>query len=1025
MYSELVCRSNYSFLTGASHPEELVARAAELGLSAIALTDDDGLYGVVKAHLEAKVRGIKLLVASGLTLTWNRRVGPRLVLYVENPTGYAHLCELISESRLAHPKGEAGLDWRRVAEKSEGLLAVLPTALDDVGKVAGLAEAFPGRFYVGVNRALSADDELRVQRSLTLARELEVPLIAHNDVHTHVRERQPLHDVMTAIRCGTTVAKAGTLLFPNAERTLKSPAEMAQLFADFPEAVGRTLELSEACHFTMDQLKYQFSEEELPPGHTPQSYLVELVEQGLTVRYPHGTPEAVRRQIHKEFELIGKLDYAGYFLALWDIVRFARSQGILCQGRGSAANSAVCFALQITSIDPVRMGLLFERFLSMERREPPDIDVDFEHDRREEVIQYVYQKHGRSRAAMVCEHICFRGKMATREVGKALGLSLDQVDRLAKTIDFHEEVGAWQIHAAGLSAADAAVQHTLSLSRQLVGMPRHLSIHVGGFVITHGPLVSVAPLENGAMDQRTVVQWEKDDLSALDILKVDLLGLGMLTVISRTLQLVEQTTGRRWSMATIPAEDPAVYDMLCDGDSIGTFQVESRAQMSMLPRLKPRCFYDLVVEIAIIRPGPIVGEMVHPYLRRRNGTEPVTYPSEAVREILERTLGVPIFQEQAMKLSMVAAGFSGVDADKLRRVLSSKRADEQLPSFRARFVEGCVSRGYEREFAERCFESFKGFSHYGFPESHSASFALIAYASCWLKRYYPAAFCAALLDAQPMGFYAPHTLVEDARRHGVTVRPIDVNASRWTCELEAHDGSGWDAPPTHGRQPPQPPLRLGFELVRGLREDSAQRLVAARTADYASVADLARRSRVPRHELTRLALAGALNRLCDNRRNALWDLHALGPFDADDLFFGLPMAADRADFPAMSKAERVSADYETTSLSLEAHPIALLREKLTALGAITAAQVLTLPSGRQARLGGIIIVRQRPPTAKGFTFLSVEDETGIANFIVEPKFFERFRQAITSTPLVLGSGRIERTGKVVNLKIDHLEALWP
>jgi error-prone DNA polymerase len=1024
VYAELVCRSNYSFLTGASHPEELVARAAELGLSALALTDDDGLYGVVKAHLEAKARGVKLLIASAMTLTWNNRKGPRLVLYVENAVGYAHLCELISESRLAHPKGEAGLDWRRVASQAEGLFAVLPSAIDDVGTVAGLAEAFPGRFYVGVQRALAADDELRVERARFLARELEVPLLAHNDVHTHLRERQPLHDVMTAIRCGTTVAKAGTLLFPNAERTLKSPGELRELFADMPEAVGRTLELADSCHFTMDQLKYQFSEEELPPGHTPQSFLVELVQQGLIVRYPSGVPEAVHRQLAREFELIGKLEYAGYFLALWDIVRFARSRGILCQGRGSAANSAVCFALQITAIDPVRMGLLFERFLSMERREPPDIDVDFEHARREEVIQYVYEKHGRHRAAMVCEHICFRDKMATREVGKALGLSLDQVDRLAKTIDFHEEVGPAQVHAAGLSAGDLAVQHTLALSRQLVGMPRHLSIHVGGFVITHDRLVSVAPVENGAMDQRTVVQWEKDDLSALDILKVDLLGLGMLTVISRTLELVAQTTGRRWSMATIPAEDPAVYDMLCEGDSIGTFQVESRAQMSMLPRLKPRCFYDLVVEIAIIRPGPIVGEMVHPYLRRRSGVEPVSYPSPAVKDILERTLGVPLFQEQAMKLAMVAAGFSGVDADKLRRVLSSKRADEQLPAFRGRFVEGCVSRGYEREFAERCFESFKGFSSYGFPESHSASFALIAYASCWLKRYYPAAFCAALLDAQPMGFYAPHTLVEDAKRHGVEVRPIDVNASRWTCELEPADGDA-TAVPEGGRQPPQPRLRLGFELVRGLRRDSVERLVAARDLPFTSVADLARRSRVPRHELTRLALSGALNALCEHRRNALWDLPALGPFDADDLFFGLPMAADRATFPAMSQAERVSADYQTTSLSLEAHPLALLRAKLKQAGAITARQLLEVPVGRYARLGGIIIVRQRPPTAKGFTFLSVEDETGIANFIIEPRNFERFRQELTATPLVVGSGRVERTGKVVNLKIDHLEALWP
>jgi error-prone DNA polymerase len=1026
MYSELVCRSNYSFLTGASHPEELVARAAELGLSALALTDDDGLYGVVKAHLEAKARGLKLLVASHLTLTWEGRVGPKVALYVEDEVGYAHLCELISQSRLAHPKGEAGLPWTALAEKAGGLLAVLPRAPLDDWPLPALAEAFPGRFYVGVQRTLAADDEAGVQRSLALARALEVPLVAHNDVHTHQRERQPLQDVMTAIRCGTTVARAGTLLFPNAERTLKGPDELARLFADLPEAVGRTLELSDACHFTLDQLRYRFSEEELPPGHTPQSYLEHLVAQGLPVRYPAGASAAVQRQLEKELSLIGALDYAGYFLALWDIVRFARSRGILCQGRGSAANSAVCFVLQITSIDPVRMGLLFERFLSMERREPPDIDVDFEHERREEVLQYVYEKHGRHRAAMVCEHICFRGKLATREVGKALGLSLDQLDRLSGSMELEHEPGPWQLHQAGLSSAGQAVQQTVALARQLSGMPRHLSIHVGGFVITHGPLVSLAPVENGAMAQRTVVQWEKDDLSALNILKVDLLGLGMLTVLSRCFELVAETTGRTWSMATLPAEDPAVYDMLCDGDSIGTFQVESRAQQSMLPRLKPRCFYDLVVEIAIIRPGPIVGQMVHPYLRRRDGLEAVTYPSEEVRAILDRTLGVPLFQEQAMKLAMVAAGFSAGEADRLRRAMTNKRADQLLPQFRDRFVGGAVGRGYAQEFAERCFDSFKGFSSYGFPESHSASFALIAYASSWLKRYYPSAFCAALLDAQPMGFYAPHTLVEDARRHGVEVRAVELNASGWRCRLEPGDGAGQRAEPCGGRQPAQPILRLGFELVRGLRRETGEAIEAARRdGPFRTVAEVARRTRMPRHELTRLALAGALDGLCASRRSALWDIHALGPFDEDDLFFGLPMAEDQVAFPAPDRAERVAQDYRAVHLSLEAHPVALVRPQLDRKGALTAAALQQVGAGTRATMGGLVIVRQRPPTAKGFTFLSVEDETGIANLVVEPRLFERFRAELVASPLVVGTGRVERAGKVVNLKVEHLEALWP
>jgi error-prone DNA polymerase len=1024
MYAELACRSNYSFLTGVSHPEELIARAVELGLSGLALADDDGLYGMVKAHLEAKGR-LALSVASTLTL----HGVPKVVVYAADGTGYSNLSQLISESRLAHPKGVAGLDWQRLAERSEGLIAMVPRANDDAPSSAmqTLAEAFPGRFYVGVTRHLAFDDEAGVHRAQCWAEALDVPLVAHNDVHTHLRQRQPLQDVVTAIRHGTTVARAGARLFPNAERTLKSPEDMLALFADMPDVVGRTLEIAQACRFSLDALRYEFGRQALPEGLSPMQYLVQLVEEGLKTRYPNGTPDDVRRQIGREYALIEALDYPGYFLSLWDIVRFARERGILCQGRGSAANSAVCFALGITSIDPVRMGLLFERFLSMERREPPDIDVDFEHDRREEVLQYVYKKHGRHRAAMVCEHICFRGRMAAREVGKALGLSLDQVDRLAKAIDFGEDVDAPQLAQAGLSPDDLAVRQTVALARQLIGMPRHLSIHVGGFVITHGDLTALVPVENGAMAQRTVVQWEKDDLSALSILKVDLLALGMLTVISRCLSLVEQTTGRTWSMATIPAEDPAVYDMLCEGDSIGTFQVESRAQQNMLPRLKPRCFYDLVIEIAIIRPGPIIGDMVHPYLRRRNGQEAVTYPSAEVRDILSRTLGVPLFQEQAMKLVMVAAGFSPGESDRLRRALTNKRAEALLPPFRERFIEGAVGRGYGRDFAERCFDSFKGFSAYGFPESHSASFALIAYASSWLKRYYPSAFCAALLDAQPMGFYAPHTLVDDARRHGVEVRAVDVNASNWNCTLEPDENeAGVRALPVDGRTPCQPVLRLGLELVRGLREETARRLEAARGDGlFVSVADVAMRTRMPRHELTRLALAGALNGLRHNRRNALWDIHALGPFDEDDLFFGMPMVADHADFPLMSAAERVSADFETVSLSLEAHPVGLLRQQLRRMGAVSSAQLLRVASGRLAKLGGLVIVRQRPPTAKGFTFLSMEDEDGIANVIIEPALFEKYRREITGTPLLVATGRVERSGKVVHLKVTHLEALIP
>jgi error-prone DNA polymerase len=1029
MYSELICRSNYSFLTGASHVEELVTQAHVLGLSALTLTDNDGLYGAVKAHLKAKELGLKFLLGSTLKLyglqsgsasrpslepaKLDSALGEtqQLCVYVENATGYANLSELISKSRLAHPKGSAGIDCSQLMARAQGLWCVIPRAFEASPALFQLAEVFLGRLYVGVTRHLAFDDELGVQQSQVLARALQVPLVAHNDVHYHQRERQPLQDVMTAIRHKTTVAAAGKKLFSNGERHLKSPEAMVQLFRDMPEVVGRSLEISDSCHFTLDELTYECASELLPSGHTPQSYLKQLTYLGLQFRYPSGIPAEVVAQIERELQLVETLDYAGYFLTMWDIVRYAREKKILCQGRGSAANSAICFALQITSVDPVRMGLLFERFLSVERREPPDIDVDFEHHRREEVLQYIYEKYGRHRAAMVCEHICFRSKLALREVGKAVGLSLDQVDRLSSSLDISEDVGAYQLHQAGLAANDIAVQQTVAIAKQLSGMPRHLSIHVGGFVITQNSLMRVLPLENASMERRTVVQFEKDDLSALNVLKVDLLSLGMLTVVARSLELIEETTGVLWTMATIPAEDSAVYDMLCDGDSIGTFQIESRAQMNMLPRLKPRCFYDLVIEIAIIRPGPIVGQMVHPFLRRRNGEEQVTYPSPEVQSILERTLGVPLFQEQAMKLAMVAAGFSPGEADKLRRALTHKRANDLLKPFRDRFIQGCLSRGYQEEFAVRCFDSFKGFSSYGFPESHSASFALIAYASSWIKKYYPAEFCAALLDAQPMGFYAPHTLIDDAKRHGVSVRPVDINASLVRSKIE-FDGCK------------KAVLRLGFQMVKGLQSVHAAHVVSAREKGrFHSVADVARRSRVPRHELARLALAGAFDSLCSNRRNALWELQALQSFDENDLFYGIPMACDVQAFLPESLHEKVATEFEMNSVSLTAHPVALLRPQLLQKRAVTAEQLMKLEHGQHVALGGLVICRQRPPTAKGFTFLSVEDETGIANVVVTPQKFESCRRAISGSTLVFARGLVEKQGKVVNLKVDTLTAL--
>ncbi|MBX7101667.1 MAG: error-prone DNA polymerase [Myxococcaceae bacterium] len=1030
-FGEAVCVSNHAFLRGASHPEELVAQAKALGLSALALTEPDGLHGVVKAHLEAKTLGLELVTGASLTV---RGFG-RVVLLCETLEGYRGLCELISVSRLEQPKGEACLDWGRVAERPQGLFALFPDG-GPAESLRPLVEAFPDRAFLGLCRTRAAGDELTLQRTLASARALGLPVVAHNDVHTHARQRQPLHDVLTAVRLGTPLEQCGERLFPNAERTLKGPEEMAELFGDLPEAVEQAGALLGRCRFRLDELRYEFSRETLPPGHTPQSFLESLTTQGLAFRYPGGVPEPVRAQLRKELTLVGALDYAGYFLALWDIVRFAREQGILCQGRGSAANSIICFLLGITSIDPVRMGLLFERFLSMERREPPDIDVDFEHQRREEVLQYVYRKHGRHHAGMVAEVICYRGRSAVREVGKALGLALDQVDRLAKTLELSDDVGARELQVAGLNPTDRRVELTVALARQLHGFPRHLSIHPGGFVITSERLSSLVPLENATMEARTVVQWDKDDLSALDILKVDLLGLGMLTVVRRCYELMAAHEGRSLGMATTPAEDPAVYDMLCEADAIGVFQIESRAQMNMLPRLKPRCFYDLVVEIAIIRPGPIVGDMVHPYLRRRNGEEPVSYPSKDVEEILKRTLGVPLFQEQAMKLAMVAAGFDAGQADRLRRALSHKQSAILLPKFREQFLAGCAARGYPDEIAARWFKQFDGFANYGFPESHSASFALIAYASSWQKRYHPAAFCAALLDAQPMGFYAPHTLVDDARRHGVEVRPVDVNTSSWNCTLELPELeylSPEERPVARRESRPEtwglhgPALRLGLSLVKGLREESGKAIEAAREqgGPFGSLGELARRTRLPRHELARLALSGALQAIVPGRREALWALAALGPLDAGDLFFGLPMDDTQVPLRPPSQAERISADWETVGLSLEAHPVALLRESLRRQGAVTTEELKRARTGQRVRLGGLVIVRQRPPTAKGVTFLSVEDEAGLANLVVAPQRFEALRKEILATALVLAEGKVERQGKVVNLKVEHLEALRP
>jgi len=905
------------------------------------------------------------------------------------------------------------------------------------------------------------DDAKDLEYLITLSRRTRAPLVAACGAYYHVPERQALHDVLTAIRLGRTVAEIGKHRFPNAQRHLKSPETMAALFARAPEAVRRTIEVAERVQFSLDELRYEYPEELAPPGMTPIEYLARLTWAGARKRYPNGVPDKVRQLIEHELALIRELRYEAYFLTVWDLVRFARRRGILCQGRGSAANSAVCYCLGITSVDPERMDVLFERFVSRERNEAPDIDVDFEHQRREEVIQYLYEKYGRDRAGMTAEVITYRPRSAVRDVGKALGLSLEQVDKLAKTIEhFHQEPEMdRRLSEAGIDPQSLVGRQMIDLVGQLVGFPRHLSQHTGGMVITRGKLRELAPIENAAMPDRTVIQWNKDDLDALGILKVDCLALGMLSAIHRCFDLVASHYGPTLTLANIPQEDPEVYAMIRRADTMGVFQIESRAQMSMLPRLKPRCFYDLVIEVAIVRPGPIQGDMVHPYLRRRNGEEPVSYPSQAVREVLEKTLGVPLFQEQAMRLAMVAAGFTPGEADQLRRAMGAWRRPGVIDQFRKRLIDGMRANGFAPEHAEAVFRQIRGFGEYGFPESHAASFALLVYVSAWLKCHYQAAFTAALLNSQPMGFYAPAQLVRDAQKHGVEARPVDVNFSRWDCTLERNDEGKmtkdeWKserAPPSGGGarshaehknedpssfilHPSSFALRLGFRMVSGFSETHAKRIEEVQaTGPFRSVDDFARRTGLSRAVIVRLAKAGAFESLGLNRRGALW--HALGQGTKQErlpLFDGneeachsqsaLP-SAHEVLLPKMSSAQEVLADYRATGLSLRAHPMSFLREGLEAMEVVPADRLATWPNGKPVRVAGIVLVRQRPGTAKGITFVTLEDETGTANLIIRPDVWKKFRAAALGATVLLAHGRLQREGQVIHVLVSSLENL--
>jgi error-prone DNA polymerase len=1020
-YVPLWCKSNFSFLEGASHPEELVEAASRQGLPALALTDRDGVYGAVRAQVKARELGIQLIIGAQVQV----EDGSSILLLVENRTGHRNLCQLLTRGRRRCAKGESQVYWREVAEHADGLLALWggagsllarPAAPEPV--VTLVREAFAGRGHVLVARHRLAEERALERRLRLRAGALGWPVVAGSEVLYHSAARRPLQDVLTCVRHGVTLATAGRRIRGNAEHALASAHGFAALFEDDPAAQRRTLEIAERCRFSLHELRYRYPLERLPDGQSAAAWLRELTLAGARRRYPEEIPAAVRAQLDRELALIAELDYGGYFLTMHEIVQFCRQRNILCQGRGSAANSAVCYCLGITAVDPVRMGLLFERFLSRERAEPPDIDLDIEHDRREEVIQHVYDKYGRERAAMVANVIRYRPRSAVRDVGKALGIPATALDRAARQLDRYSEVEAGALAAAGLDMAAPAHQHLWRLANELCETPRHLSIHPGGFLLGHEPVSDIVPIENATMPGRTVIQWDKDDLEDLGLFKVDLLGLGALTQLRMCCELVQAHRGVTLTMDTIPADDPATFDMICRADTVGVFQIESRAQMAMLPRLRPRYFYDLVIEVSIVRPGPITGGMVHPYLRRRNGEEPVTYPHECLRPVLHRTLGVPLFQEQVMKLAVVAADYTPGEADQLRRDMAAWRRSGRIEKHRNRLIERMQAKGIAQEFAERVFEQIRGFGEYGFPESHAASFALIAYATSWFKCHYPAEFACALLNAQPMGFYSPATIIEDARRHGVEVRAIDVCHSDWDCTLEPIFCPGG---PASG---PAWVVRIGLRYVKGLGERERRAIAGARAeARFCSLADFSARTGLDERAQTQLAEAGALASFGRSRRSALWQVRGLLPGRRDTL----PVPEDDTPedgaprFAELDLLETILWDYRTSSHSVRGHPLAPLRAQLRARGLPDAAAVQRMRDGERVRYAGLVICRQRPGTASGVTFMTLEDETGFVNAVLWQQVFARHAPLARSAAFLGISGRLQVQQGIVHLVA---ETLW-
>lgn len=1013
-YAELRTLSNFSFLKGASWPEELVQRAKALGYTAIAITDECSMAGIVRAHVAAKEHSIQLLIGSQFQV--DCAFPHTLVVYACNLNGYGNLCQLISKLRRSSEKGTYAAtpeDFGR-DDLDDCVVVACPERRAKPEALLALARwllsRFIGRVWLGLDLLKLSDDEVRLMRLREVSAETEIPLVAMGDVTMHVRSRKPLMDVMTATRLGRPLTECGRALDRNAERHLRTRGRLARTFP--ADLMAQTLQVAARCEFSLDEIRYHYPSEVVPEGETPGGYLRRITYEGAGRRWPHGIPASVTEQIERELALIAEMRYEHYFLTVADIVQFARSQHILCQGRGSAANSVVCYCTGVTEVDPARMSVLFERFMSKERNEPPDIDIDFEHERREEVIQYLYDKYTRERAALAAVVISYRVKSAIKDVGKALGFDLEALERLAGSHQWWDGnvIDADRLRESGLDVDDLAVRQLFDLTKEIVGMPRHLSQHPGGFVLTHGPLTRLVPIENASMPDRTVIQWDKDDLDAAGLLKVDVLGLGMLTAIRKALDFVSQTRGFDFQMQDIPAEDSATYDMICKADTIGVFQIESRAQRSMLPRLQPRCFYDLVVEVAIVRPGPIQGQMVHPYLRRRQGYEPVTYPSKDLEAVLGRTLGVPLFQEQVMQVAMVAAGYSGGEADRLRRDMAAWRRKGGLEQHYDKIIDGMAARGYQREFAEAIFSQIKGFSEYGFPESHAASFALLVYASCWLKHHHPMEFLAAMINAQPLGFYSPSQLVQDAKRHGVQVLPPDAMFSDWDCKLE-ETAAGLA-------------VRLGLRLVRGLQKASAEAISKARgEGPFESAEDLSLRAGLNHQQMTALAAGDALMSLSGHRRQQAWDAAALRA--APPLLEGAPINEEYLELPEAPEGEAVVKDYESLGLTLRRHPLALLRPQLQERQLMSAAELEAAPDRRQVRACGIVTTRQQPETAKGTIFISLEDETGEVQVIVHKAIWERQRQEAISSRLLAVKGTWQLVDGVSNLIAGHLEDLTP